>query len=152
MVDASYAAVAAAAGVTHRSPSRTKRLFPPNRAGLPRPANMLIEQRVRSGQSIICLEGDVTIVGSVASGAEVIAGGSIHVYGALCGRAIAGATIGPKAQIFCTQDGSGIDCHRRRLHDGGRPRCRASGARPFGCGSTMTRCALAHFRSETWHG
>jgi septum site-determining protein MinC len=67
------------------------------------PANMLIEQRVRSGQSIICLEGDVTIVGSVASGAEVIAGGSIHVYGALCGRAIAGATIGSKAQIFCSR-------------------------------------------------
>ena len=67
------------------------------------PASMLIEQRVRSGQSIICLEGDVTIVGSVASGAEIIAGGSIHVYGALCGRAIAGATIGAKAQIFCSR-------------------------------------------------
>jgi septum site-determining protein MinC len=67
------------------------------------PVNMLIGQRVRSGQSIVCLEGDVTIVGSVASGAEVIAGGSIHVYGALCGRAIAGATIGPKAQIFCSR-------------------------------------------------
>lgn len=67
------------------------------------PANLLVEQRVRSGQSIVCLEGDVTIVGSVASGAEIIAGGSIHVYGALCGRAIAGATIGAKAQIFCSR-------------------------------------------------
>ncbi|QJP17140.1 septum formation inhibitor MinC [Starkeya sp. ORNL1] len=67
------------------------------------PVNMLIEQKVRSGQSIVCLEGDITVVGSVASGAEIIAGGSIHVYGALCGRAIAGATIGSKARIFCTR-------------------------------------------------
>lgn len=67
------------------------------------PVNLLVEQKVRSGQSIVCLEGDVTIVGSVASGAEIIAGGSIHVYGALCGRAIAGATIGPKARIFCAR-------------------------------------------------
>lgn len=67
------------------------------------PVNMIVEQRIRSGQSIMCLEGDVTIIGSVASGAEIIAGGSIHVYGALCGRAIAGATIGAKAKIFCTR-------------------------------------------------
>mgnify|MGYP002403329544 CR=1 FL=1 len=79
---------------------------PAERPEPPRPAepvNMLVEQRVRSGQSIMCLEGDVTIVGSVASGAEIIAGGSIHVYGTLAGRAIAGATIGAKARIFCTK-------------------------------------------------
>jgi septum site-determining protein MinC len=40
-------------------------------------------------------------VGSVASGAEVIAGGSIHVYGALRGRAIAGAAGNAGARIFC---------------------------------------------------
>lgn len=67
------------------------------------PTSLLVEQRVRSGQSIVHLEGDVTIVGSVASGAEIIAGGSIHIYGTLSGRAIAGATIGPKARIFCTK-------------------------------------------------
>ena len=33
----------------------------------------------------------MTVIGSVGSGAEVVAGGSIHVYGALRGRAIAGA-------------------------------------------------------------
>ena len=54
--------------------------------------SLLIDQPVRSGQSIVFEKGDVTIVGSVASGAEVIAGGSIHVYGALRGRAIAGLT------------------------------------------------------------
>ncbi|WGD30175.1 septum site-determining protein MinC [Ancylobacter sp. WKF20] len=67
------------------------------------PANLLVERRVRSGQSIVCLEGDVTIIGSVGAGAEIIAGGSIHVYGTLAGRAIAGATFGATAQIFCTK-------------------------------------------------
>lgn len=67
------------------------------------PANLLVERRVRSGQSIVCLEGDVTIIGSVGAGAEIIAGGSIHVYGTLAGRAIAGATFGASAQIFCTK-------------------------------------------------
>ncbi|WP_371348167.1 septum site-determining protein MinC [Ancylobacter sp. IITR112] len=66
------------------------------------PVNLIIERRVRSGQSVVCLEGDVTIIGSVGAGAEIIAGGSIHVYGTLAGRAIAGATFGAAAQIFCT--------------------------------------------------
>jgi septum site-determining protein MinC len=43
----------------------------------------------------------VTVVGSVASGAEVISGGSIHIYGALRGRAIAGLTGNNRARIFC---------------------------------------------------
>ncbi len=56
---------------------------------------------MRSGQSVVFAEGDVTIVGSVSSGAEVLAGGSIHVYGALRGRAIAGLRAGAGARIFC---------------------------------------------------
>jgi septum site-determining protein MinC len=56
---------------------------------------------VRSGQSIVYPDGDVTIIGSIGSGAEVIAGGSIHVYGALRGRALAGAYGNPRARIFC---------------------------------------------------
>ena len=66
-----------------------------NRPGL------LLDTQVRSGQSIVFLEGDVTVVGSVASGAEVIAGGSIHIYGALRGRALAGSTGNSQARIFC---------------------------------------------------
>ncbi len=57
--------------------------------------SLLIEEPVRSGQSIIFPEGDVTVLGSVSSGAEVIAGGSIHVYGALRGRALAGSAGNP---------------------------------------------------------
>ena len=46
-------------------------------------------------------EGDVTVLGSVASGAEIVAGGSIHVYGTLRGRAMAGAPAATAARIFC---------------------------------------------------
>ena len=56
---------------------------------------------MRSGQTISFPEGDVIVVGSVGSGAEIIAGGSIHVYGALRGRAIAGAAGDGTARIFC---------------------------------------------------
>ena len=63
-------------------------------------SSIVVTEPVRSGQSIFFPDGDVTIVGSVASGAEVIAGGSIHIYGALRGRAMAG-TSGPGARIFC---------------------------------------------------
>ena len=65
------------------------------------PASLLVEHPVRSGQSVVFTEGDVTIVGSVGSGAEIVAGGSVHVYGALRGRALAGATGNARARIFC---------------------------------------------------
>ena len=65
------------------------------------PASLMIEDRVRSGQSVVFMEGDVTVLGSVGSGAEIVAGGSIHVYGALRGRALAGATGNARARIFC---------------------------------------------------
>ena len=67
----------------------------------PQPASLLIEDPVRSGQSVVFMEGDITVLGSVGSGAEIIAGGSIHVYGALRGRALAGATGDARARIFC---------------------------------------------------
>ena len=64
-------------------------------------SSSLLVENVRSGQSVIFTKGDVTVTGSVASGAEVVAGGSIHVYGALRGRAIAGAQGNADARIFC---------------------------------------------------
>lgn len=63
--------------------------------------SLILDAPVRSGQTVLHLEGDVTVLGAVASGAEVIAGGSIHVYGALRGRAIAGAAGNPAARIWC---------------------------------------------------
>jgi septum site-determining protein MinC len=67
------------------------------------PPSLLVETPVRSGQSIFFPDGDVTVLGSVGSGAEVVAGGSIHIYGALRGRAMAGTTGHRKARIFCTR-------------------------------------------------
>src|SRR5215210_879406 len=63
---------------------------PPAKAPVPQAAARVVEGVVRSGQSIVFPEGDLTIIGSVSSGAEAVAGGSIHIYGALRGRAIAG--------------------------------------------------------------
>jgi septum site-determining protein MinC len=65
------------------------------------PSSLLIEEPVRSGQSVAFVEGDVTVLGSVASGAEIIAGGSIHIYGTLRGHAMAGVTGNRRARIFC---------------------------------------------------
>ena len=64
-------------------------------------SSLLLDQPVRSGQTIANPHGDVIVMGHVGSGAEIIAGGSIHVYGALRGRAIAGTTGNNAARIFC---------------------------------------------------
>ena len=69
----------------------------------PEPTSLVLQGPVRSGQTIFFERGDVTVMGSVASGAEVIAGGSIHVYGTLRGRAIAGFTQ-PAAGVFCRKN------------------------------------------------
>jgi septum site-determining protein MinC len=66
-----------------------------------RESSLIVEEPVRSGQSIIFPQGDVIVDGSVASGAEIVAGGSIHIYGTLRGRALAGSTGNAKARIFC---------------------------------------------------
>ncbi len=75
---------------------------PPAEIKQAEPIAMVVERPVRSGQSVTFPGGDVTVVGSVASGAEIVSGGSIHVYGTLRGRAIAGL-LGRAGQprIFC---------------------------------------------------
>jgi septum site-determining protein MinC len=67
----------------------------------PKPTSLLLDSPVRSGQSIVFMEGDVTVLGSVSSGAEIVAGGSIHVYGTLRGRAMAGVNGNSNARIYC---------------------------------------------------
>ena len=69
----------------------------------PPPPSLLVDRPVRSGQSVVFEHGDVIVVGSVASGAEVIAGGSVHVYGTLRGRAVAGLAGRGEARIFCAR-------------------------------------------------
>ena len=67
----------------------------------PKPMSLLLESPVRSGQSVVFAEGDVTVLGSVGSGAEIVAGGSIHIYGTLRGRAMAGVNGNSAARIYC---------------------------------------------------
>lgn len=66
-----------------------------------RGAARLINRPVRSGQQVYARGGDLVIASSVSEGAEVLADGHIHIYGALRGRAIAGAAGDSGARIFC---------------------------------------------------
>ena len=68
---------------------------------VPTITNRLIARPVRSGQRFYAQGGDLIIMGSVNSGAEVLADGNIHVYGFLRGRAHAGVKGDAKARIFC---------------------------------------------------
>jgi septum site-determining protein MinC len=63
--------------------------------------NKVIRSHVRSGQMVVAENGDLTVIGSVASGAELMAAGNIHVYGSLRGRALAGCHGDETAHIFC---------------------------------------------------
>lgn len=56
---------------------------------------------VRSGQQVVSKDGDLIITASVSHGAELLADGNIHVYGALRGRALAGISGDRNARIFC---------------------------------------------------
>jgi septum site-determining protein MinC len=58
---------------------------------------------VRSGQQVYADNRDLTVLSAVGAGAEVIADGSIHIYGALRGRALAGAQGNEDARIFCRE-------------------------------------------------
>lgn len=73
---------------------------PPAPAAAPQPGRM---QRgaVRSGQQLYAENCDLTVLSTVGAGAEVIADGSIHIYGTLRGRALAGAKGNEGARIFC---------------------------------------------------
>jgi septum site-determining protein MinC len=89
-----------AAAPLFNAPSPAGDLTPAVTATPQHPNSLLMDSSIRSGQCIVHPEGDVIVVGSVASGAEVIAGGSIHIYGTLRGRAIAGSR-DARARIFC---------------------------------------------------
>lgn len=64
---------------------------------------MIQATAVRSGQQIYAEQRDLTVLTTVGAGAEVIADGSVHIYGALRGRALAGAQGNEKARIFCRE-------------------------------------------------
>ena len=61
----------------------------------------IVDKPLRSGQRIHAA-GDLIVLGLVSHGAEIIAGGNIHVYAPLRGRALAGVHGDRDARIFCT--------------------------------------------------
>jgi len=74
----------------------------PNAVALHIPAGVQYQHApVRSGQQVYAKGRDLTLLGQVSAGAEVIADGSIHIYGRLAGKAIAGAAGDSEARIFC---------------------------------------------------
>ncbi|MER8719244.1 septum site-determining protein MinC [Mesorhizobium sp. M0999] len=70
----------------------------------PDAGTLMIRSPIRSGQLIFHPHGDVIVLGSVASGSEIVATGSIHVYGTLRGRASAGAQGNTAARVFCRRN------------------------------------------------
>lgn len=73
-------------------------LLPPRAAG-----TKVLTRTIRSGQRIVAAAGDLVVFGAVNAGAEVLAAGNIHVYGALRGRALAGIHGDSGARICALQ-------------------------------------------------
>lgn len=72
-------------------------------AAPPAPKTRLVTEPVRSGTQIYARGSDLVVTAAVSPGAELVADGSIHVYGVLRGRALAGASGDGAARIFCTR-------------------------------------------------
>jgi septum site-determining protein MinC len=101
---------AAAAGLASFAPNPAqppRRTAPEPSVAPPPPAaggkTLLVSQPVRSGTQIYARGGDLVVTAAVSPGAEIMADGNIHVYGALRGRALAGATGDAEARIFCSR-------------------------------------------------
>jgi septum site-determining protein MinC len=94
--------------VIDESPADTRKAANANVSVQPERApasnTLIVDQPIRSGQSVYNPDGDVIVCGSVSSGSEIVAAGSIHVYGTLRGRAFAGATGNDRARIFCRKN------------------------------------------------
>jgi septum site-determining protein MinC len=102
-----------------------------DRAELPyQRTTQMVTEPVRSGRQIYAQNGDLIVCASVSPGAELLADGNIHVYGALRGRALAGASGDSTARIFCqsleaelvsiaglylVSEDMGSDVHRRQV-------------------------------------
>ena len=107
---AQYEPVAAAAPVAAAPTARRESVAAeaaPAKAAKPAPAaatsspGLVQKTPVRSGQQLYAENRDLTVLTTVGAGAEVISDGSIHIYGSLRGRALAGAQGNTDARIFC---------------------------------------------------
>lgn len=80
----------------------------PKKPAAPDPAEfvsptLMHHQPVRSGQRVYARHRDLVVTNVVGAGAEVMADGCIHIYGALRGRAAAGARGEVTARVFCQE-------------------------------------------------
>ena len=66
---------------------------------------LFVDRPLRSGQQVYARGTDVVLFGGVSPGADIIADGSIHCYGPLRGRAIAGAQGDDSARIITSNFG-----------------------------------------------
>ena len=89
-----------------RRPSEARRTTAAAATARPASGTLVIEKPVRSGQRIYADAGDLVLLRGVSSGAEVMAEGHIHAYGALRGRAMAGVSGNAEARIFCRELGA----------------------------------------------
>ncbi len=71
-----------------------------SRAG--RTSSLVVDKPVRSGQQVYARSADLIVLTQSNAGAELVADGNIHVYGALRGKALCGVTGDSDARIFCT--------------------------------------------------
>lgn len=60
-------------------------------------------QPVRSGQKIYARNRDLIATGIVGAGAELMADGSVHIYGSMRGRVMAGVRGDTTARVFCQE-------------------------------------------------
>jgi septum site-determining protein MinC len=67
------------------------------------PMALIHESPVRSGQRIYGRQRDLIVTATVGAGAEVMADGCVHVYGALRGRVMAGVHGDTAARVFCQE-------------------------------------------------
>ncbi|WP_374443993.1 septum site-determining protein MinC [Stella sp.] len=91
----------AAAPTPGPAPAPTREAPPPVVQKVVKGKTRLVTEPVRSGQQIYARDGDLIVMGTVNAGGEVLADGNVHIYGALRGKAIAGASGDREARLFC---------------------------------------------------
>ncbi|WP_313928487.1 septum site-determining protein MinC [Pseudoxanthomonas sp.] len=103
---AQYEPVAQAAPAPARAapePAPAKAALAPAAKAADAKPGLVQKTPVRSGQQLYAENRDLTVLSTVGAGAEVISDGSIHIYGPLRGRALAGARGNADARIFCRE-------------------------------------------------
>jgi len=88
--------------ISAKSVTTNKETQPTSAKKQKKKTSLTIDRPVRSGQQVYAADGDLTILAATSAGSEIMADGSIHVYGALRGRVLAGVGGDKSARIFCS--------------------------------------------------